>query len=446
MLKMIGIAPHPPIIIPAIGRGEIEKAQKTVDALKLLSRKIKEQKPQILIIITPHGPVMREGPSVSTAPMVRGTFDRFGFPQIKVELKTDRQLVEFLQEETKEDRLKPVFLPDEGFSSGVESELDHGAMVPLFYLQQEGLNLPGLHITYGFNSYQDLYRFGQSLRRAADRRRLPYVVLSSGDLSHRLIPGAPAGYSRHGAEFDRLLVDRLKNGAVEEILHFDRQLVEEAGECGLRSFVTALGMLDGKDFSTEILSYEGPFGVGYLVAALTPQDRSFLVFNPTQLARSTLEHYFTTEKKPSLPTILPPKYRQKAGSFVSLKKEGNLRGCIGTIEPVQSNLAGEIIANALSAAFRDPRFPPLDRSELDQLAISVDVLSPLEKIENKEELDPSKYGVMVCSGHKKGLLLPDLEGVDTVKEQLAIATRKAGIGPAEKMDLYRFTVTRYKEE
>ena len=446
MLKMIGIAPHPPIIIPEIGRGEIKKVQKTVAALQRLSRKIKEQRPQLLIIITPHGPVMHEGPSVATASLLHGNFSRFGAPQIKVELETDLQLVEYLRAETKEDRLKPVFLPAGDFGSERQGGLDHGAMVPLYYLQQEGLNLPGLHITYGYNSYQDLYHFGCSLRRAADKRGLPYVVLASGDLSHRLIPGAPAGFSRRGAEFDQLLVERLKNRAVEAILNFDRQLVEEAGECGLRSFIMALGMLSGGNFSTKIFSYEGPFGVGYLVAALEPQDLSSISFDPVQLARKTLEQYFAAGKTPGVPADLPSEFQQKAGAFVSLKKAGQLRGCIGTIEPVQSNLSGEIAANALSAAFRDPRFPPVQQQELAALDISVDVLSPLEKIGSRDELDHHKYGVMVCSGHKKGLLLPDLEGVDSVEEQLSIAARKAGIDPDEKMELYRFTVTRYKEE
>jgi len=221
-------------------------------------------------------------------------------------------------------------------------------------------------------------------------------------------------------------------------------LVEEAGECGLRSFVIALGMLDGNSFKSEIISYEGPFGVGYLVAALEP-DRAE-EFNPTKLARSTLEHYFRQGKTPAPPDRLPPQLTQKAGAFVSLKKEGMLRGCIGTIEPVRSNLAEEISANAISAALSDPRFPPLKEEELAALDIYVDILSPLEKVESKAELDPKKYGVLVRSGPRSGLLLPDLEGVESVDEQVAIASRKAGIGPGEAVELFRFTVTRYREE
>lgn len=444
MLKLVGIAPHPPIIIPAIGRGELEKAAKTVAGMQALSRKVKEAEPELIILITPHGPVLREGPAVLTSELLEGSFAQFGFPQIRINVKTDLELLELLQQETEKDALKPVFLGGTSNLSHGSDDLDHGAMVPLYYLQQEGLDLPGLHITFGFNSYRELYRFGQSLRRAADRRGLPYVVLASGDLSHRLIPGAPAGYSRRGTEFDQKLVDYLAGAEVEKILNFDQQLVEEAGECGLRSFIIALGMLDGTAFSSDIISYEGPFGVGYLVASLEPDCADS--FNPTKLARSTLEQYFSQGKAPAQPDQLSPQLAQQAGAFVSLKKDGMLRGCIGTIEPVRQNLAAEISANAISAAFHDPRFPPLQEKELAALDISVDILSPLEKIESMADLDPEQYGVLVRSGSRSGLLLPDLDGVDSVDEQVAIASRKAGIGPGEPVELFRFTVTRYKEE
>jgi len=167
--------------------------------------------------------------------------------------------------------------------------------------------------------------------------------------------------------------------------------------------------------------------------------------NPAKFAREVLDYYLEKERLPGLPDDLPPEYAVKAGAFVSLKKAGQLRGCIGTFEPVRSNLAEEIAANAVSAAVRDPRFPPVKKSELPELKVSVDVLSPLERVDSEAELDHEKYGVMVCSGQRRGLLLPDLAGVDSVEEQLDIARRKAGIQPADKVDIYRFKVTRYEE-
>ncbi len=274
MLAMIGIAPHPPIIIPEIGRGELSKVKQTVDGMKILSGRIKDVQPELLIVISPHGKVMQEGPAVLTQEELSGDFGQFGFSGIKVDMQNDRQLIDLLVEETSAGPVKPVLLGNNGYRFPGGKTLDHGAMVPLYYLQEAGVSVPGLHITFGFQPYSELYQFGRALRKAVDKRGVPTAVLASGDLSHRLTPGAPAGFNPRGKEFDQLLVNFIRDGRVEDILNIDQCLVEEAGECGLRSFVIALGMLDGEDFKPEIISYEGPFGVGYLVAALYPPDNS----------------------------------------------------------------------------------------------------------------------------------------------------------------------------
>ena len=163
-----------------------------------------------------------------------------------------------------------------------------------------------------------------------------------------------------------------------------------------------------------------------------------------RLARETIENYIKQGKIITPPLGLPEEMiNQKAGVFVSLKKNGNLRGCIGTFMPTQENIAQEIIKNAISAAVDDPRFSSVNVSELEDLSISVDVLSAPEEVKDISQLDPKKYGVIVSSGYKKGLLLPDLEGVDTVEYQIDIAKRKAGIYPDEKVKLYRFEVKRF---
>lgn len=168
-------------------------------------------------------------------------------------------------------------------------------------------------------------------------------------------------------------------------------------------------------------------------------------FDPAALARAVLEHYLDRSSLPELPDPLPPAYNQKAGAFVTLKKDGQLRGCIGTVQPVRNNLAQEIAYNAVSSALKDPRFPPVRKDELAELELSVDILSPMERIDSPADLDPTRYGVLVRSGSRSGLLLPALEGVSTVEEQLNIARRKAGISPDEPVELYRFTVTRHGE-
>jgi AmmeMemoRadiSam system protein A len=162
-----------------------------------------------------------------------------------------------------------------------------------------------------------------------------------------------------------------------------------------------------------------------------------------RLAKETVESYVrngTTSK----PEELTPEMMERAGVFVSLKKRGMLRGCIGTFEPAKANVAEEIIANAISSSTRDPRFPPVTPAELDQLEYSVDVLTTPEPVESTADLDPKRYGVIVECGWRKGLLLPDLEGVESVEQQIEICRAKAGIGPTEPVKLYRFEVKRYK--
>jgi len=164
-----------------------------------------------------------------------------------------------------------------------------------------------------------------------------------------------------------------------------------------------------------------------------------------QLAKDTIENYVRQGTTIQPPKELASEMEKQAGAFVSIHKHGMLRGCIGTIEPTQANVAQEVIQNAISAATRDPRFPPIGPEELADLEIKVDVLGEPEPVDGLEELDPKRYGVIVKSARdwRRGLLLPDLEGVDTAEYQVDIARRKAGIRPDEAIELYRFEVIRY---
>ena len=225
------------------------------------------------------------------------------------------------------------------------------------------------------------------------------------------------------------------------------------------------GTLDRTSVKSELLSYEGPFGVGYAVAAFTPEgadeSRAFDVLYQraererlggirasedafVRLARETAEAFVRTGEAPALPQGLPEEMvNARAGVFVSLKIAGKLRGCIGTISAVTENIAQEIVRNAIAAASEDPRFDPVRPDELERITYSVDVLGPAERIDSIEQLDAKRYGVIVVSGYRKGLLLPNLEGVDTVEEQVKIAKRKAGIPESERCRMERFEVVRH---
>lgn len=164
---------------------------------------------------------------------------------------------------------------------------------------------------------------------------------------------------------------------------------------------------------------------------------------PVQLAKASLRYYLETGKRLPAPQKLPAELNGRAGAFVSLKKFGQLRGCIGTFEPTKADLAAEIIDMAISAGTQDPRFEPVRLDELSDIEFSVDVLSSPERVDSLDDLDPQKYGVIVKRGYRTGLLLPALEGVDTVEEQIGIAMQKAGISPDEEIELFRFHVKRF---
>jgi aromatic ring-opening dioxygenase LigB subunit len=267
-IVIAGISPHPPLIIPEIGGREIAEVRRTVEALKKLSAEVAAARPETVIIITPHGPVFRDAVAVRAEEELQGDFSAFRAPGIKLTAKNDTELLRAAAEEGKKENLGMVLLKKKGLSAfSDETALDHGATVPLYYLQEAGTAGRIMVITFAMLPYRDLFRFGGVLQRAAAATGRKVALVASGDLSHRLEVGAPAGYDPRGKEFDQKLVQSLQDYDVEKILSMDRELVSRAGECGLRSFVILLGSLSGLKAKPEILSYEGPFGVGYLVAS-----------------------------------------------------------------------------------------------------------------------------------------------------------------------------------
>lgn len=452
--------PHPPIMVPEVGGEELAKIASTVASAREVAREVARLGPEVVIIISPHGPVFREAVGLWATRKLQGDLSSFRAPRVKFHYALDLELTRDIAAAASQGGV-PVVLLDEETSKryGLIPELDHGMMVPLYFLREAGVEVPLVAMGVAFMEREKLYAFGAALARAVKASSRRAVLVASGDLSHRLIPGAPAGYDPQGEIFDRRVKELLSSLDVAGLLALPEDLAERAGECGLRSFIMGLGALDGYRVEGKVLSYEGPFGVGYLVARFLPKEedpqRSLLkkeklesvaseLSFPVRLAKESLEHYLHTGRILPVPKDLPPDMTRRAGVFVSIKKFGQLRGCIGTVSPTRSNIAEEIIYNALSAGLEDPRFPPVKVEELPYLEYSVDVLEEPEPVSSLEELNPRVYGVIVSSGRRKGLLLPDLEGIDTAEEQVAIAKRKAGIGPNEPCRLERFRVTRYR--
>lgn len=449
-----GIVPHPPIMVPEVGGGEAERVRRTQEALLELGRRISRSGAQAMVMVSPHGPVMWDAIGVVTQAYLRGNLGRFGAPGAAFELDTDVVLANALREE-----LTAAGIPETEIRDRHDYRLDHGITAPLYWLEKGGVNLPVVVCGIAIMQLRRLYGFGLAVQRAAGATGRKVAVVASGDLSHRLSPEAPNGYDPMGAVFDRKLQEIVVAADPLALVRFDAVLVERAGECGLRPIVMLFGAFDGYQVEAEILSYEGPFGVGYMVASLIPGDKadnrlftermaaearaqheakSYLV----RVAEQAIEAYINRGERIRVGNV-PREFARRAGVFVCLKKGGLLRGCIGTVEPTQANIAEEVVENAISAATRDSRFDPVSPAEVADLTIAVDILGEPETVSGYEDLDPERYGVIVSRGARRGLLLPDLEGIDTPEQQVSIARRKAGIGPDEPVKLERFEVVRY---
>jgi AmmeMemoRadiSam system protein A len=432
------IVPHPPIIVPEIGGGRESETSATIEAMEKLTGELARQRPELMFIISPHGFSRYDAMGVATARSLSGSLRDWGVIGADYNFENDLEAVALLQEEARTSGIPLKSIGERRY------DLDHGVMVPMYFLIKGVKGVPIVPLTFSLLPLSAHFAFGQALRRTADRLGKRVAIIASGDLSHRLLPGAPAGYDPEGKTFDEKLVAAIASYDVKAILNLDPRLIDRAGQCGLHSIVILLGALEGLEVKPEVLSYEGPFGVGYLVASFEVKARSNPGMHPlVKLARDTVESYVRERKVPK-PKEITPEMKERAGVFVSLKKHGDLRGCIGTFEPSRANVAEEIISNAISSATRDPRFSPVAPNELADLDYTVDVLTSPEPVKSAEQLDPRRYGVIVECGGRRGLLLPDLDGVDTVQRQIEICCFKAGIDPGEPVKLYRFEVRRYK--
>lgn len=463
MIEFGALLPHPPIIVPGVGRpDDLEQIKETTVAMKQIDGMLAQKPPETLVVFTPHGTVYSDAIIIYNDRALAGGLENFGLNR-DWQWETDLNLVEKISAIGAESGLPVFAMKQSDASRGRFSKgLDHGVLVPLsFFNPAWAAQVKLVVIPLSYLPLEELYQFGKVVQRAAVALNRRVAVIASGDLSHCLKPGAPAPYDPRGKEFDLKLVELIDKGAVSAFFELDPVLLEKAAECGFRSLIMLLGTLDGIKFMSQVHSYQGPFGVGYAVASFQPEGDSQSMVEAlfqargaavrsrrekesplVRYARQVVETNLKGEKL-SEPADLKEYLQERAGVFVSIKKHGQLRGCIGTTEPTQPNVVAEVKQNAISAAMRDPRFESVSADELDDLVYSVDLLKQAEPISGIEELDPGRFGVIVRSGYRTGLLLPNLEGVETVNEQVAIARKKAGIGPNEPVELERFEVVRY---
>ena len=451
------MVPHPPLIVSEVGEGKESEVLATIRSYEKIAQDIAKIKPDTIIISSPHAPLYSDYFYLASGNRLEGSFDKFSAPEVSFSEINDVSLVEKIEELAKMDN----------FPAGrvKEDELDHGVMVPLYFIRKYLSDFKIIVVGLSFLPLIDNYKMGMLISKAVDALDRRAVFVASGDLSHKLQDYGPYGFVKEGPMYDEKIMNIMKNADFDKLINFDSVLMDKASECGHRSFLIMAGALDGKKVIPKMFSHQDITGVGYGICSyhVNGKDNNRCFYQSyldtlkkkikkeendssiyVKLARNTIIEYIKNHKVVEVPDNLPEELLNKqSGVFVSIHKFGSLRGCIGTFLPTTDNIASEIIRNAISAATNDYRFPPIVVDELEWLEINVDVLSEPKPVTNMNILDPKKYGVIVRNEEKSGLLLPDLDGVDTVEEQLKIAKKKAGILDSDEYEIEYFEVTRY---
>jgi len=443
-----GLMPHAPILVPGVGRKRLADAAATARAMKLVADHAMAAQPDTIVLISPHAPRLPGAFGLWQASHLHGSLEIFGSPEDAVDLPVDRTFARHLEQEAGRRGLH--------FWDISHGPLDHGALVPLWYLTASGWKGPT--VILGLNDPGDggLVELGQAIAGTARGLKRRIAVIASGDMSHRLTRSAPCGFHPQAHRFDETFIGLLREDRPADLPRIDPDLQDAAAEDVVDATMVALAASGFHTEGHQVLSYEGPFGVGYGVAILFEPPKPTETGTPPEAGQARRITHFA-----DLPTVarcavemelrsgpvVPPfaadgELAACRGVFVTLRNsDGELRGCMGTLVPRERDLVAETWRNALAAALRDNRFSPVTVAELSNLEYEVTVLGELEPIESPAELDPARYGVVVSSlDGRKGVLLPAIAGIESVDQQLEIARRKADLEPGEPVSLQRFEV------
>ena len=447
------LLPHAPILVPVVAGENLPACRASVEAMVEASGRLVAARPEAVVLISPHAPRV-EGAYGVTAGGVSGSLARFGAPRAAVRLPGDEALASAFRGVAKARGVATADLP--------AHQLDHGSVVPLWHLAEAGWTGPTVVVSLALDDNSRGGELGECVAAAAERLGRRVAVVASGDMSHRLKPGAPCGYDPQAGRFDTEFIAQLRRGVTHGLAAAVEPLRECAAEDAVESTLFALGAAGWRGDGREVLHYQGPFGVGYGVAVLFAAASEACGANP---AAAVAAGDTDEESLAALPALarasiaaalnLPVAQAEplaggcpgRNGVFVTLHcADGRLRGCIGTMVARTGDLAVETWRMAREAALHDPRFSPVRPEELADLRLEVTVLEPLEDIDSADALDPRRWGVVVrAADGRRGLLLPDIAGVDSVAQQVAIARAKAGIGPSEPVRLQRFGARRIEE-
>jgi len=261
-----GIVPHPPLLVPEVGGARVAKVAGSQGALREFSNRLVKTNPDTVVLISPHSPLDARVFTARASVELAGDFREFYAPEVRLAFQNDLELLRAIKAASSEEGVELREIER-------DCPLDHGALVPLYYLKEAGWSGPLIVFGFTLQSNEKHLAFGRAISRAAEKLGRRVAVVASGDLSHRLIVGGPYEFEPTAHLFDELIVESITTGDADKALSVDPDLCERAGECGYRSIVIALGSVDKDPRDHQVLSYEGPFGVGYMVAVLLDENK-----------------------------------------------------------------------------------------------------------------------------------------------------------------------------
>ncbi len=452
------IFPHSPVIVPEIGKGQEKELEATLDSCRKIAKEIASLHPDTIVIASPHAESYSDYFQLSSGETATGSLKAYGAPQIRFRLHYDDELRKEIT------RLSFVNAIKAGYDDSEDPSLDHGTMVPLYFINKEYKNYQVVRLGLTGLPLLSHYRMGAVIAEAAKKTGMRIVFIASGDMSHCLSKEGVYGYREEAAKYESQLNKSLKNANFGDLLRMDSKLISRAKECGNRAFAILSGTLDRLAVETTFYSHEAPFGTGHGVYGYMvkgPDDsRAFGDYYISKILFSLKEKQENCDDAVKLAYMavnqavkggspskveVPSSYlEKKEGVIVSIYEFGALRARFGSIVPQQSSFAQEIISNSVKATKDDTFFDAISEKELPYLDIVVTEVSDVKPLKNESDFDAEANGIYVKKGNKSGYSLPfDSLGFD-YRKQLRIAKREASLKEEESATVYRFSFTQHK--
>jgi AmmeMemoRadiSam system protein A len=445
------LMPHAPVLVPGVGDSKSDAIANSCRAMRSAAKCLLSQHPESVVLISPHSPRKPHAFGFWADDLLQGSFAQFDAPQAEVSLPLDQPMAQAVAAEMHARHLQTWAIR--------QTPLDHGALVPLWFLAEAGWAGPTVVLGLNYPGDGELRTLGEAIAAASQALPRRLAVVASGDLSHRLTANAPCGYHPQAHQFDETFVGLVRAGDYRYIEKIAPELRELAAEDAVDSTVIAASAVNWQTRGHQVLNYEGPFGVGYGVAVLfadlshaSEAACAGLKAEPSEgnvlpgVARRAVESALRGSYEPA-PAPTDEYLGAARGVFVTIRySDGKLRGCIGSSEPACPNIVAETWRSARLAALEDHRFPPVTAEELDGLRFEVQVLHSRAKVSTLSELNPQRYGLIISTNDGRGsLLLPGIEEIRTPEQQLSCARKKAGIKPNEPLTMELFQTDHFAE-